>query len=273
MAVITVSRQMGSLGTEIGRDLAKQLNYDYADKERIGQMLMGYGLPEPEVDKFDEKKPPFWDSFSLQRRKFLHLTQAVIYDLSSKGRVVIVGRGGQVLLKDVPGTLHVRITAPFDVRVRRLIETQGWDEKHATRFLRQSDRDSSGYIQTFFNVNWDDPNLYDLTLNSQKLALETAIKLIIDSAHSPEIQGKEEQAQEKLADLALVQKAEARLVDLLGIDLRHVEVGMEKGIVFLKGTVVSTQIRENCEEVVSTLEGIKRVENLLAVSQYYRFGL
>jgi cytidylate kinase len=272
MAVITVSRQVGSLGTEIARESARFLNYEYVDKEKLEQLLKGFGFPEPQMEKFDEKKPPFWDSLSLERKKFLHATQAVLYDLASKDRVVIVGRGGQVLLKEVPGALHLRIIAPFEKRVKRMVETGGLDEKQAARFLRQSDQDSLGYIQTFFHVNWDDPSMYDLIINTADLSVETAAKMIADVALSSDVTGKENLAREKLSELALVQKVEARLLDILGADIRNVEVDAKKGTILLKGAVMSARSRENCEKAVTAIEGVQRLENQLTISQYYRYG-
>jgi len=121
MSTITLSRQLGSLGTEIAREVAEKLNYAYVDKEKMGKIVAAFGFGLLEVEKFDEKKPPFWDSLSLQRTHFLHALQAAIYDFARKGQVVIVGRGGQVLLRNLPGVLHVRIFAPFDLRVKRLV--------------------------------------------------------------------------------------------------------------------------------------------------------
>ncbi len=90
-----------------------------------------------DLKKFDEKKPPCLDSFAIRRTRFRHSLQAGIYDLARKGQVAIVGRGGEVLLKKIPGTLHVKIIAPFDLGVRRLAENgrsdekQGWPETEA----------------------------------------------------------------------------------------------------------------------------------------------
>jgi hypothetical protein len=72
MAVITVSRQLGSLGTEIAQKPAEVLQYEFVDKEKVAKALGTYGLPQPDLERFDEKKPPFWDSLQVQRRKFLH---------------------------------------------------------------------------------------------------------------------------------------------------------------------------------------------------------
>jgi hypothetical protein len=99
MSVITISRQLGSLGTEIARGVAEELKYEYADKEMVGEIMAGYGITAPEMDKFDEKRPPFWDSLSLQRTNFLHALHAAIYDFARRGQVVIVGRGGQQIPK------------------------------------------------------------------------------------------------------------------------------------------------------------------------------
>ncbi len=272
MSMITISRQVGSSGTEIARGVAEKLNYEYVDKEKIGKILADFGFGAPEVEKFDEKKPPLWDSLSVQRTKFLHSIQAAIYDFARKGQVVIVGRGGQVLLKNLPGTLHVRILAPFDLRVKRLVESERIDEKHAVRMLRQSDLDSAGYIHSFFNADWNDASLYDLLINTQKLSPATAVQLIIDAVHSREIKEEVEKGKEKLAELALVQKAEAKLVPMLGSDLQHVEIRAERGVVFLRGAVTSPVLREECERTLAALEGVEHVENQLSVTQYYRYG-
>jgi cytidylate kinase len=256
------------LGTEIARQVAEKLNYEFVDKEKIGKRLADFGLERPEMEKFDEKKPAFWNSFLVERTKFLHSIQAAIYDFARKGQVVIVGRGGQVLLKNVPGILHVRIFAPFDLCVKRLMESEGIDEKHAVRIFRQSGRDSAGYIQSFFNADWNDATLYDLLINTEKLSLATAVQRIIDSVQSREIQEGAAEGKEKLTELALVQKAEARLVAILGSNLQHVEVRTKKGIVFLRGAVNFPMLREECERTVAALEGVEHVENQLWV-QYY----
>jgi len=272
MSTITISRQLGSLGTEIAREVAEKLNYEYVDKERIGKMLAtDFGLGAPDLEKFDEKKPPFWDFLSVQRRTYLHSITAAIYDFARRGQMVIVGRGGQVLLRNVPGTLHVRIFSSFAFRVKRLVESERVEEKNAVRMLRQSDRDSAAYMHSFFNADWNDATLYDLLINTEKLSPTTAVQMIIDSLQSREIQEGVEKGKENLAELALVQKAEAKLMALLGSDPRYVEVWAEKGVVFLSGTVTSPEIKKEYGRIVAALEGVKRVENQLLIAGYYRW--
>jgi len=272
MAVITVSRQVGSLGTEISRILSERLQYEYVDKEKIGKALATYGLPEPELERFDEKKPPFWDSWQVQRKKFLHFLEAVIYDFARKGNVVIVGRGGQVLLKDLPGVLHLRVIAPFEMRVKRFLAEKGGDEKQIARLLRRNDRDSEGFIRTFFDVNWDDAALYDFVLNTQKISVETAVAMVLEGTQSREMREGELQSQEILTNMALTQKVEATLLEVLGMEIRHVNAQVEKGMVTLRGSVPTAKDKENCEKAVSALGGVQKVDNQLLITEYYRFG-
>jgi cytidylate kinase len=272
MPVITVSRQLGSLGTEISQRVAEILQYEFIDKEKIAKALATYGLPEPDLEKFDEKKPPLWDSLQTQRRKFLRFLQAVIFDFAQKGEVIIAGRGGQVLLKNLPGVLHVRVVAPLEDRIRRLAEQAGGDEKQALRLLRRSDRDSGGFIRSFFDADWNDPALYDLVINTQKITLDTAVKLILQALDTPEIRDAGNITREKLGDIVLMRKVEASLWGVLGIDVRHINIQIEAGAVTLRGAVASGVDKENCQRVISGLEGVKEVENQLFVTEYYRFG-
>ena len=179
MAVITISRQMGSLGTEIAREVAGRLKYEYLDRERIEQGLAARGIAVSEVDKYDEKEPHFWANRLIQGRKFFNAMQIVIYEAARRGNVVIVGRGGQVLLKGIPGVLHVRIITPFQDRVQRLMAKDGGNRKEILRVLKQSDRDSGGFIRAFLSADWEHAGFYDLTINTLSLPVDEAVHMIL----------------------------------------------------------------------------------------------
>jgi cytidylate kinase len=270
MSLITISRQLGSLGSEIAQALGEKLNYEYVDKAKIERALSDYGLYAAVVEKFDEKKPPFWESFQIQRRKFLHSLEAVIYDFARKGNVIILGRGGQVLLKNFPGVFHVRIIAPFGVRLTRLLALEGGDEKEATRILHRSDRDSAGFLRSFFDTDWEDQGLYDLIINTQKLSVASGVKLIMESILSPEIKEGEKQIGERLTELALAHKVEATLMSILEDEFSSVKVQTKAGTVTIIGHVTSEILKENCSEAAGRVEGVKRVDNqLYVVKQSY----
>ncbi len=267
MSVITVSRQLGSQGVEIARAVATRFDYQYVDKEKIGIALADRGLPKIEIEKFDEKKPPFWDSWTIERNKFFHHIKMLIYGFAQKNNVVIVGRGGQILLRDLPGVLHVRVIAPFDVRMRRIMERQGLKENQAIRLLRRSDEDSAGFIQSFFKVDWEDPSLYDLVINTQKLSVDSAIMMILEAIQAPEIKEGEKKTERKLADLILFQRVESTLMGLLGMGFTYINIDIEGGVVTLEGTVASGTDLANCERAVAGIEGVQEVNNHLSINR------
>ena len=267
MSVITVSRQMGSLGVEIAQAVASRFNYQYVDKERIGIALADCGLPQMEFEKLDEKKPSFWDSWAIDRNKFFHHLQMIIYGFAQKNNVVIVGRGAQILLRDIPGVLHVRVTAPFAVRLQRLMKQESVDEKHAFRLLRRSDEDSAGFIQSFFKTDWEDPSLYDLVINTQKLSVDSAIMMILEAIQGPEIKDAAREMERKLGDLVLFQKVESTLMTLLGMGYAYINIHVEGGVVTLDGTVFPNTDPRYCERAVANIEGVQRVDNRLSISR------
>ena len=98
MAIITISRQIGSLGDEIAKTVADRLGYELIEKSQIGQILLEHGFSSSDIDQYDEKKPSLLQHLSMQKRVFERLIRASVYELAAKEVVVIVGRGAQVIL-------------------------------------------------------------------------------------------------------------------------------------------------------------------------------
>lgn len=113
---------------------------------------------------------------------YAELVRQVILEYAEAGDVIIVGRGGHVILRAVPGVLRVRIDGSEAVRIRRVMERFQVDAKEAERQVRQSDRERARYLKHFHGVDWQSPALYDLMLNTDRLAVEKAVELIIAAA-------------------------------------------------------------------------------------------
>ncbi len=266
MAIITVSRQRHSLGDEIAKAVADDLGYDFIDKQRIGDALSRLGLPARDMERFDEKKPSVWDALATHHTKFLFLMRAAIYDFAQKNNTLILGRGAQVLLKDLPGTLHVRIVAPMPVRLERLMVQEGYDEKNGEKVLRQSDRDSSGYIRSFFGEDWNDHNFYDLVINTKNISAVTAVAMIANTAQSVEFKREPDALYDKLAILSLQQQAELVLLDLRrGNPICASVTDIDRGIITLTGTADSEAVKDDCGLAISKIKDVKGVHNQIAV--------
>jgi cytidylate kinase len=115
---------------------------------------------------------------------YVRVVGMVIHDLAREGRVVIVGRGSQVLLKDHPAALHVQIIAPFWHRVKTVMEREGLERREAVSRVRTSDRARADYLRRYHNVHWLDPQLYDLVINTAKVPMEVAVDLIVEASQA-----------------------------------------------------------------------------------------
>ena len=263
MAIITISRQTGSLGDEIAQAVAEKLGYEYIEKSQISKVLSGLGFSLTDIDKYDEKKPSIWQSLTMQKELLTSLFRAAAYELASRDNVVIVGRGGQVILKDISGVLHVRIMAPNSTRISRLMVQDKCEEKTAERIMRQNDHDSSGYLSTYFGTNWDDSGLYDLVINTRAMALGESVELIACAVNADRIKNSP-QVSETLYDLALSHKGKAAL---LGVSKGMVWVNLtvEKRIATLSGEVDSPALKHNAEKTVFSIKDIKSVDNQITV--------
>ncbi|MGB3905185.1 MAG: cytidylate kinase-like family protein [Anaerolineae bacterium] len=133
-------------------------------------------------------RPPFGGifspavpSFGVTLKDNVDMVEMVIRNLALEGNVVIVGRGGQVLLRDTPCALHVLIVAPFERRVFTLVEREGIEERDASARLRASDRARMDYLRRYHGVDWLDPSLYDVAINTFKISSPLAAELIVQT--------------------------------------------------------------------------------------------
>ena len=263
MAIITVSRQIGSFGDEIAKATADRLGYEYVEQFQISKILSSLGFSVSDIDDYDEKKPSIWQTLTMQKEIFAHYIQAAVYELAARKDVVIVGRGGQVILKSIPGTLHVRIIAPYATRLSRLQEDRGYDEKIAQRIIRQKDRDSEGYLSTYFYADWNNCDLYDLVINTRAMTVEESVDIITGAAGSEKIK-ENTRTSEELFDLALSHRGNAAILEVAG-KTEWVDLAVEKGVAQLTGFVRSVELKKDCEKAISDIRGIKSVANQLGV--------
>ncbi len=113
---------------------------------------------------------------------YVALIRQVVEEFARIGNVIIVGRGGQVILQQAPYVLHVRVEAPVEVRIRNLMQRLGIDEREAERQIHRSDKERQRYLKHFYGVRWDDVSLYHLVLNTGKLSVDLAAHIICEAA-------------------------------------------------------------------------------------------
>jgi cytidylate kinase len=117
---------------------------------------------------------------------YLDLVTSVISDFAAKGQAMIVGRGGQMILRQQPGVVHVQVIASFETRVYNIIQREGVKWREAAHRVRLSDEQRAGYMRRFYNVDWLDSGLYDLVISTEQIAKDVAVAMIIQVAKAVE---------------------------------------------------------------------------------------
>ena len=264
MALITVSRQSGSRGEEITDLLARALGLRRIDKQTLESALVRHGVPQTNVERYDEKKPNFWDLFSTERDRYYHYLKAAILETARDGNQIILGRGAPVILGAVPGVLHLRIVAPEETRVQRLMEEHGCDEAHARKILHRDDHDRSGFYHVYFNVDWGSAELYDVTFNTATVTAEMVVATVQSLITAPSFTEAAQRTEQRLGEMAAAQQILTMIIFQEKIPLRFPGVEVHGGTAIISGAVSVSAHADRCTEVARTVEGIDSVDVRIA---------
>ena len=120
---------------------------------------------------------------------YVRVVGLVVQGLAKEGNVLVVGRGSQVLLKKHPGALHVQIVAPIPDRVKTVMVRYKLDKKVAESRVRASDRGRADYLRRYHGVDWLDPTLYHLVINTGRIPVAAAVDLIVQASQAMMVPG------------------------------------------------------------------------------------
>jgi cytidylate kinase len=183
MTTITISRELGSEGREIARQVAATLGYSFVDKQIIEGVFRRYGLT-----KFDDlytSAPGFWDVANANNLLIVAMLNETMEALAQRGRVVIMGRGGFASLNQYADVLNVRIQAPFSVRVERVLAREKlFGRQQAEYRVRADDNARKKFIKMFYNREWDVETYFNLVIDTSAVSKGMAVNWIIEAARS-----------------------------------------------------------------------------------------
>jgi cytidylate kinase len=178
MAVITISRQLGSWGDEVAQAVASRLGYEVLCRELINQAAIRAGAPDMALAAIDDLGLLGIHPAPKSRQAYQQAILDVMQEAANRDNIIIIGRAGQVILSNFPNTLHVKVIAPARIRARRIAETHNIPIEAASAQIETSDRARRNYLRRYYHVRWDDPELYDLIVNTQRLSPDQAACLI-----------------------------------------------------------------------------------------------
>lgn len=175
MAVITVSRELGSLGTYIARETAQRLQIPLLDKGIIERLLViAKRFQTQHGDGHLTHYKVRWD---MPGGEMIYLYDRVIQAAYRWGSSVMLGRGTFAVLKHSQDILHVRIQAPFALRVKRVMEKEHIaDQAEVETLIKESDRVRAGFIRDWYGIEWDTATCFHLVLDTSLITPEQAIE-------------------------------------------------------------------------------------------------
>ena len=192
--VITIARSYGSGGRKMGRLLAKELGYEYYDREILRIASDESGISEELFRQADEKQriplfriarevytgeviPPDSDDFISNENLFRYQAK-IIRELAATRNCVIVGRCANFILRGRDNVLNVFVTAPVVACVRRVMETDGLNLEEAEKKIKKIDKRRADYFKYFTGRQWRDAALYDLCLNTGHMSEQKCVDIV-----------------------------------------------------------------------------------------------
>jgi cytidylate kinase len=264
MPIIAMTREMGSLGSNIAQEVARRLGYQFLRNDILRSAAREYRVRESRLVGAVEEAPGFLERLRPPRLRYRSYLEAAVLGAALPDRVVMVGRWSTLFLRGIPHAIAIRVCAPFDVRTRRVMERHGIDQGEAARRTAAYDDGVRARMRQMFDVDWTDPLLYDLVVNTGAVSVSTAVGQVLGLAAAPEFQPTEV-SRRLLTDRALDARVRAIMKATPMTASLELDIHSEGGHVRLAGVVGSEAARDSALAVAREVEGVLQVSSEMKV--------
>ncbi len=270
MAVIAMTREMGSRGKDIALSVADALGLSIIHSAVVEHEIASkLNMDDGAVHRYLEGKHRILDRWSSKVTAVVAQTAAEIYEMAEHGNVIIRGWGGSFLLRDVPHVLCLRVCAPMAYRVRTVMERlELQDEPVARRRIEENDATHDRVLRRIAEADWRDPLLYDLVINTERISVEDGVALVEHVLRRPSFYETPE-SKNLLRELRI--NAQLRAVLQSDAKLTHEGIGIETafdattGVVTLSGITTNKELRTRAELAIAKVTDIDRIRNRITV--------
>ena len=180
--VITIGRQFGSGGCEVGTKLAQELGLDFYDKNILRMNSDESGIEESlyKIIKSltPEKGAPSFGSDLISADNLFRFQSEVIRKLAAEENCIIMGRCADYVLEGMEGLVLIFIYADMDFREKRTIEKEYYAAKDAKKNIKRIDRERRDYFRYYTGKEWESPDNYDLMINTAAIGIDGAVETI-----------------------------------------------------------------------------------------------
>lgn len=264
MPLIAMTREMGSLGKDVAAAIAQRLHKQVVHHEIIDNLASKMRLRKSHVIRFLEGKSGILERLTTDKTSLSIFTADETFTLAESGSVAVIrGWGATHLLRPVPHVIAVRVCAPRELRIKRMMERLDTDDRGFVEDeIRLSEEAHAAITRRHFGVNWQDSELYDLVLNTERLSVEECADEVMGLLDDPTFQETSESRQ-AFANLALA----AHIRSALRLEPRTskmlLTITCEGGVATLAGLVDPGQDPKDAAAVAARVPGVKEVKTQL----------
>ena len=259
MAVIAITREMGSLGKDVARGLGEALGVPVIYHELIDQLADRMRVRKSHVIRLLEGGAGLLERLTADKTSLAIFTADEIYSVAGRERgAVIRGWGATHLLREVPHAVCVRVCAPFELRKRRMMERLTTDDQAGVaEEIRANDEAHSAIMRRHFDLRWTEPEHYDLVLNTERVSADECVCEILALVRAPQF-AETDASRGRLEDLALAARVRSALRRSPETRGSAVAVASSSGRVTLSGAS-STDEMLAFVEVAAAVPGVRDV--------------
>lgn len=276
MPLIAMTREMGSLGKDVATGLAHQMNRKVVYHEIIDQLADKMRLRKSHVERFLDGRAGFWERMTTDQTSLSIFTADETFKiLRNGGAGVIRGWGAAHLLRGIPHVIRVRVCAPYETKVERMMERLATDKREAIENeLEMSEEAHTAITKRHFGINWREAEHYDLVLCTERLSVDECVDEIECAMKQKRFQETSE-SMRMVENLALQWSVRAALRCSARTTSLNIAVECDNGETKLRGVVDTHEEAVAAGEVASNVTGVKSLANELrntsiAASRYLR---
>jgi cytidylate kinase len=179
MAILSISNEFNSGADEIGHVIEKQLGYEYLSQSRIMKEASAAGKEWARFSvEYGQAMPTIWERYDWSFMGFMALVQSIIFDHAQKDNIVIMSRGANYLLSGIPHILRIRVVAPLEKRIERVMMTDNVSWETARLLVKKADYEITSAIQQIYGKKWDDPSAYEIKFDTSIQELDQITEII-----------------------------------------------------------------------------------------------
>ena len=255
MQIICISCHSYGYGKELAEKLASELGFDHIAREDLADQATARGIPVGKLETAILKHQLITEELAIEIERFKAFITAEVCKRALKNGVVYHGRMGHMVLQSLSSLIRIRATSNEEERIKRVMQRMNLNSKQAKNYIEQVDEDRCRYTKFFYNVNCNEPTLFDIIANSTHLSIDDSIAALVELTKLPEFQPTPESTQ-KIEDSLL--QAQCRLAIAEDPRTRVAKVDVKA----FNGNVSITYLPAFSKQAEFIPQALKNIENM-----------